>query len=108
MVFKAFTFATLMIALVLNDCGQKDDLDEIPPPQVQPGAKAQCLSGTLVTRGIECPAFRTEAGDLLTLRGGVEGYLSGERVCVCGVPAESSTCQQTRAMAITFIGPACP
>jgi hypothetical protein len=108
MVFKGFTFATLMIALVLNDCGQNDDLDEVPPPQAQPGTEAQCLSGTLVSGDKECPAFRTQAGDLLALSGGVEGYQSGERVCVCGAPAETSTCQQTRVMAITFIGPACP
>ncbi len=108
MVFRASTFATLLIALVLNDCGQNDDLDEMPPPQVQPGVEAQCLAGTLVARGVECPAFRAQSGELYSLRGGVEGFESGERVCVCGVPAETSTCQGRPAMAITFIGPACP
>lgn len=65
---------------------------------------ALCLRGTLTDEGIECQAFRSEAGDLYTLVGDLKGFQNGEQVVVCGEIAAVSFCMQGTTINFTWIG----
>lgn len=50
--------------------------------------------GLLTREGIECPALRSDDGDLYTLTGRLQGFRPGDVVTVTGRIAEASICQQ--------------
>jgi hypothetical protein len=63
-----------------------------------------CLVGHPTEEGVECQAYRADDGGLYTLLGNLAG-LAGDAVCICGRPAEFSTCMQGTTLAVTRIGP---
>ena len=62
------------------------------------------LKGVLTDEGVECQAFRTDAGELYTLVGDLRGFQVGDRVCVAGTIAEFSFCQQGLTIVVIWIG----
>ncbi|MCP4329181.1 MAG: hypothetical protein GY791_12175 [Alphaproteobacteria bacterium] len=108
MVFKVTSLMMVMIALVLNDCGQNEGIDEAAPPPERPGKEEICIAGTLTSEGVECPAFRSDKGDLYSLLGDIEGVDTGDPICVCGALVELSTCQQGQTLAINYLDIGCP
>lgn len=52
------------------------------------------VTGTITTRGIECPVMRGDNGRTYSLTGNLQGYRAGDRVLVEGRVAEPSICQQ--------------
>jgi LysM repeat protein len=58
------------------------------------GRRGVTVSGLLTREGVECPALRSEDGDLYTLYGRIDGFRAGDSVTVTGRVAEISTCQQ--------------
>lgn len=103
------SLSVLLVALVLNDCGQNTERElpqtEAPPPA---GELTMCVTGRLTDEGVECPALRTAEGALFTLAGPTGGAAAGDEVCVCGRPAEMSTCMQGRTLSVSYIGSTCP
>ncbi len=108
MVMKATFLMLVMIALVLNDCGQNEGIEEAAPPPERPGGTELCIAGMLTDEGVECPAFRSDKGELYSLLGDVEGVDAGDPICVCGAPVELSTCQQGQTLAINYLDIDCP
>jgi len=63
-----------------------------------------CEVGRRTTEGIECPAFRSETGDLYTLVGSlVDDVPDDSPVCLCMSPVEASFCQQGMTMVVEEI-----
>lgn len=62
-----------------------------------------CMKGKLTDEGVECQAFRSDAGDLYTLTGDLSGYQNGDVVIVCGLPVENSTCMQGTTIDLLWI-----
>ncbi|KQT45097.1 hypothetical protein ASG43_12385 [Aureimonas sp. Leaf454] len=60
----------------------------------RPGRRGVTVSGLLTREGVECPALRSEDGDLFTLSGRLGGFRPGDAVTVTGRIADMSTCQQ--------------
>lgn len=52
------------------------------------------VTGVLTDEGVECPALRTDDGDLYTLAGDTGEFVQGDRVTVEGTVAEASICMQ--------------
>jgi hypothetical protein len=52
------------------------------------------ITGVVTDEGVECPAVRTDAGDLFTLVGLSPPPKTGDRVEITGTPMAFSTCQQ--------------
>jgi hypothetical protein len=107
----------LMLALAAASCTESDptpgDGPSRAPEDGRAGATsgaaaAVCVVGRPTGEGVECQAFRADAGNLYTLIGDLGG-LAGE-ACVCGQPVELSTCMQGTTIAVTRIGPpaTCP
>jgi hypothetical protein len=77
--------------------------------QAQPdGRLMSCYKGALTDEGVECQAFRSEAGELFTLIGDLEGYGNGDKVVVCGTVATISPCMQGTTLVISYIGKKMP
>ena len=77
--------------------------------QTQPdGRVMRCYKGALTDEGVECQAFRSDAGELFTLIGDLEGYGNGDNVVVCGTIAEISFCMQGTTLVISYIGKKTP
>ena len=102
----------LMLALAGAGCTAADMAPGADPsraPEVgragatSGAAGAVCVVGRPTGEGVECQAFRADAGNLYTLIGDLGG-LAGE-ACVCGHPVELSTCMQGTTIAVTRIGP---
>lgn len=60
---------------------------EDPPESVE-------VTGMLTDEGVECPALRSDDGQLYTLAGDTGNFTVGDRVTVQGTIAEMSTCMQ--------------
>jgi hypothetical protein len=108
MLLKISTAIALLIALVLNDCGQNEQPRDLSPPPKPPGVSEICVQGELTSEGVECPAFRSSKGEVYSLVGDVQGVDVGDPVCVCGAPVEVSTCQQGQTLAINYLDVTCP
>jgi hypothetical protein len=102
----------LMLALAGAGCTEADMGSGEGPARAPEGGRtgvtvgageAVCVVGRPTGEGIECQAFRADAGGLYTLIGDLGG-LAGE-ACVCGQPVELSTCMQGTTIAVTRIGP---
>lgn len=68
-----------------------------PPPYPDPDRAnrgPERITGVITREGVECPALRTDRGDLYTLAGDIEPFAPGDRVTVTGPVAEVSFCQQ--------------
>ena len=79
----------------------------------EPPAKGQivCIAGHLTDEGVECPALRSDSGELYTLAGEAAPFDVGDEVCVCGSVAEMSFCMQGTTIAVAEISSAaqgCP
>jgi hypothetical protein len=103
----ATALSVLLVPLVCSGCGDarpvsKDRGGRAGAAAV--GASAVCLIGRPTGEGIECQAFRTDAGDLYTLIGDL-GDLAGDEACVCGEAVELSSCMQGTTIAVTRTGP---
>lgn len=61
------------------------------------------LTGRLTGEGVECQAFRSDAGKLYTLTGDLRGFKAGDRVRVVGRVAEVSTCMQGATLAVESV-----
>lgn len=59
--------------------------------------------GELTDEGVECPALRTEAGQLYTLAGDTGRFGEGDRVEVEGTVAEMSFCMQGTTISVERI-----
>lgn len=70
-----------------------------------PEEGAVCVRGRLTDEGVECPALRSEGGELYTLAGETAPFEVGDEVCVCGIVAEMSFCMQGTTIAVTEISP---
>ena len=77
--------------------------------QTQPdGRLMRCYKGVLTDEGVECQAFRSEDGELLTLIGDLEKYGNGDKVVVCGTIADISFCMQGTTLVVSYIGKKVP
>ncbi len=77
--------------------------------QAQPdGRVMRCYKGELTDEGVECQAFRSDAGELFTLVGDLAGYKNGDKVVVCGTIAEISFCMQGTTLVVSYIGKKAP
>lgn len=65
------------------------------------------LSGRITAEGVECPAFRDEAGALYTLQGDLEGFGPGDAVCVRATSGGISFCMQGTLLSVLDIAPSC-
>lgn len=68
-----------------------------PPPYPvpdRPDRAFERVTGVITREGVECPALRTDRGELYTLAGEIEPFGPGDRVTVTGPVAEVSICQQ--------------
>lgn len=61
------------------------------------------VTGVLTDEGVECPALRTDQGELYTLAGDTGGFGVGDRVTVEGPVARMSTCMQGTTIAVERI-----
>ena len=64
------------------------------------------VTGIITREGVECPALRTDRGDLYTLAGDTGRFRPGDRVTVRGRRAQMSFCMQGRTIAVEEIEPA--
>ena len=60
-------------------------------------------AGRLTSEGIECPALRTDDGELYTLSGDTSAFEVGDEVIVEGTIAEASTCMQGTTIGVVGI-----
>jgi len=65
---------------------------------------ALCVRGKLTDEGIECPALRSDSGELFTLVGDLNGFQNGDEVIVCGTIAGVSICMQGTTINMIWIG----
>jgi Protein of unknown function (DUF5818) len=65
---------------------------------------AICVKGRLTEEGIECPALRTDEGNLFTLIGDLGDFHSGDDVFVCGTVSAQSICMQGTTINLFWIG----
>jgi hypothetical protein len=65
------------------------------------------LSGRLTSEGVECPAFRDEAGALYTLQGDLKGFGPGDAVCLRAAPGGISFCMQGTLLTVLDIAKSC-
>jgi hypothetical protein len=100
----ASTVSALMVALAGAGCTETPDEGRASPAAWSGAADLVCLVGRPTEEGVECQAFRADDGGLYTLLGNLAG-LAGDAVCICGRPAEFSTCMQGTTLAVTRIGP---
>jgi len=66
------------------------------------------VRGTLTNEGVECQAMRTDAGELYTLAGNLQGFKNGDKVYVAGTIAEISICLQGITIVIDWISKDAP
>ncbi len=82
-----------------------DAYEENGMPVGEPAPDGQLLlEGELTDEGVECPAFRSDDGELYTLTGDLGDSTTGDRVRIVGTPVEVSTCQQGTTIEIVEIG----
>ncbi len=67
----------------------------------------QTLSGQLTSEGVECPAFRDQAGALYTLQGDLKGFGPGDAVCLRAIPGGISFCMQGTLLSVLDIAKSC-
>lgn len=65
---------------------------DVTPPDPDDGRTE--ITGVLTREGVECPALRTDGGDLYTLAGDLGSFGPGDRVRVRGTRPDVSICQQ--------------
>ncbi len=74
-------------------------------PKVHQPAKGEtCRRGRLLDIGVECQAFRGDDKKLYTLTRHPDSFENGDRVCVCGRPAQISICMQGTTITPSYIG----
>lgn len=64
------------------------------------------LTGTIITGGAECAAFRSDDGRRYSLTGNLGNFRPGDRVVVRGRVAQMSPCMQGQALAVERISKA--
>ena len=64
------------------------------------------VTGIITREGVECPALRSDTGELYTLAGDTGRFRPGDRVTVRGRGAETSFCMQGTTIAVEEIEPA--
>ena len=69
---------------------------------LQPRSQAR-----LTSEGVECPAFRDEAGALYTLQGDLKGFGPGDAVCLRAAPGGISFCMQGTLLTVLDIAKSC-
>lgn len=77
-----------------EDMAYDDEMDDEGGMGQDAEAGQLFLEGELTDEGVECPAFRSDDGELYTLAGDLGGFQSGDRVRIVGTPVEVSTCMQ--------------
>ncbi|MGH6934186.1 MAG: DUF5818 domain-containing protein [Dongiaceae bacterium] len=97
---------TLALGAPANARGQEAD----GGPLGFPAAPANPpIEGQLIDGGVECPAMNGADGTLYTLLGDLDGFRSGDRVCIVPSYVEVSFCMQGTTVHVDWIGPApCP
>ncbi len=105
---KIYAVSTMMIALVLNDCGQNEPPADAPPAPAVSGEAEMCIKGLLTSAGVECPTFKSDEGGLYSLVGDLAGVGVGEPICVCGSEVAVSTCQQGQTLEVNYLDIDCP
>lgn len=90
-----------------SDGGDPGDPGD-PGDSGDPGdpAEAVTVTGVLTDEGVECPALRTDQGELYTLTGETGAFGVGDRVTVEGTIAEMSFCMQGTTLQVTEISAA--
>lgn len=61
------------------------------------------VTGVLTGEGVECPALRSDTGDLYTLAGETGEFGPGDRVRVRGTRPDASICQQATTIEVQSI-----
>lgn len=67
-----------------------------------------CVVGVLTGEGATCQAMRDGKDRLYSFYSDMTGYRLGETVCVCGLEAQMSFCQQGTVIEVTHLGRTCP
>src|SRR5262245_10871076 len=62
-----------------------------------------CIKGRFTDEGIECQALRSDAGELYTLTGDLNGFHNGDAVIVCGRSVQNSICKQGTTIDLMWI-----
>lgn len=91
--------AILFLALTLGACSL------VPFHKTAP---EDCHWVTLTAEGDYCQAARIRDGALISFYADMNGYDLGERVCVCGKPAEMTQCKTGQAYDLNHLGRDCP
>ena len=67
----------------------------------------QTLSGRITSEGVECPAFRDQAGALYSLMGDLKGFGPGDAVCLRATRGGISYCMQGTPLSVLDIAASC-
>lgn len=115
-VMRRFRPATSVVlcCLLLSGCvveeATKPTGPEAPPTMTTENddtlsPSRETVAGLFIGQGVNCPQFRTDTGEQVSLSGRTEGMTVGARYVIQGSVARQSKCMQGREIRVVSVSP---